>query len=439
MSGEWAGVRLGGLVKVHHGFAFKGKHFTDSGRDVVLTPGNFRIGGGFQMRPGREKYYRGPVPDAYVLAPGELIVTMTDLSKTGDTLGYPALVPESEHLRFLHNQRLGRVEVLEPNRVDTNFLYYRLCCDDYRHEVLGSATGTTVRHTAPRRIEAFEFDLPSLAEQQAIVEVLGALDDKIALNRRMNRTLEDMAAALFRSWFVDFDPVVAKADGRAPFAMDAETAALFPDAFVDSEEGPIPEGWSFRPLDQIADFQNGLALQRYRPRDDATERLPVVKIAQLRSGRPTGGGWARADIKTSCVLDDGDIVFSWSGTLMVRVWCGGRAALNQHLFKVTSGSYPSWFPHRWVLQHLPEFQAIAAEKATTMGHIRRYHLTEALCVVAPEPVLSAASRFFIPWSEQHVEVARQSRTLVALRDSLLPQLLSGNIRLKDAEKLVGEA
>ncbi len=280
---------------------------------------------------------------------------------------------------------------------------------------------------------------PSIGEQRAIAEVLGALDDKIELNRQMNGTLEEMASGLFRSWFVDFDPVVAKAEGRRPFGMDAATAALFPAAFQsDPTWGDLPKGWTTDALDAIADFRNGLALQNFRP-VPSEPRLPVIKIAQMRTGRPDSDEWSTADIDPSCILDDGDIVFSWSGSLAVVVWCGGRGALNQHLFKVTSAKFPKWFFHQWTLHHLPEFQGIAADKATTMGHIRRFHLTEARCVVPPAPVIAAANRQMAPWLDLYIQNALESRTLAALRDALLPKLLSGEVRLKQAESVVASA
>lgn len=278
-----------------------------------------------------------------------------------------------------------------------------------------------------------------IQEQRAIAEVLGALDDKIELNRQTNHTLEEMAKAVFKSWFVDFDPVLAKADGRAPFAMDAKTATLFPSTFeLDPSWGDIPKGWTTKPLDAIASFRNGLALQKFRP-DLGAPRLPVIKIAQLRTGKPTGGEWACADIDPTCILDDGDIVFSWSGSLAVVVWCGGPGALNQHLFKVTSKKYPKWFFHQWTLHHLPEFQGIAADKATTMGHIRRFHLTEARCVVPPAPVIAAAGAQLGLWLDLYIDNELESRTLAALRDTLLPPLLSGELRLKQAERVVEAA
>ena len=139
------------------------------------------------------------------------------------------------------------------------------------------------------------------------------------------------------------------------------------------------------------------------------------------------------------VIDDGDIVFSWSGSLMVDVWCGGKGALNQHLFKVTSSKVPKWFYLAWLKEHLAEFQAIAADKATTMGHIRRFHLTEAKVLLPPEPLIKAMTSFQQPLLDQIIHNRLESRTLTELRNTLLGPLLSGELTIKSAEKTVGAA
>jgi len=283
--------------------------------------------------------------------------------------------------------------------------------------------------------------LPPLPEQRAIAHILGTLDDKIELNRRMSETLEAMARALFKSWFVDFEPVRAKMDGRwvrgrSLPGLPASLYDLFPDRLVDSELGEIPEGWGVKNLDEIAQFLNGLALQKYPPRDGRS--LPVIKIAQLRTGNTEGADRTSADIDTDYIVGDGDVLFSWSGSLECVLWTGGRGALNQHLFKVTSTKYPKWFYYFWIHEHLPEFRYIAAGKATTMGHIQRHHLTEAKVVVGISSVMNAADALIDPLLEQTITIRLQSRTLAALRDALLPKLISGALRVKNIEHFIKE-
>ena len=200
--------------------------------------------------------------------------------------------------------------------------------------------------------------------------------------------------------------------------------------------GEIPEGWQLKPLDAVARFRNGLALQNFRPSPNAA-RLPVVKIAQLRSGEANSGEWASATITPECIIEDGDVVFSWSGSLLVRTWCGGPAALNQHLFKVTSERYPKWYYLHSILSHFPEFERIAADKATTMGHIRRHHLSDALCIVPPGRMVARVTGMLGRLVERQVANDVAGRTLTALRDTLLPKLVSGELRVRDAGRLVG--
>ncbi len=419
---------LGDYIRVKHGFAFKSEYFTDEVTpNILITPGNFAIGGGFQEHKSR--YYAGPVPEDYVLGKGALVVTMTDLSKAGDTLGFPALIPESPGRRFLHNQRVGLVEIKEGVEAEARFLFYRLRAGDYRHHVLATATGSTVRHTSPGRICDFQTTLPPIGDQRAIAAALGALDDKIEHNRNTMQALERLARTVFRAWFVDFEPVKAKAGGATSFpSMPHALFDALPTRFVDSEIGPVPEEWVAKPLASIATFLNGLALQKYPPRGDGND-LPVIKIAELRKGSTAGADLANGDVAEQYVIHDGDLLFSWSGTLEAEFWFGGKGALNQHLFKVTSSHFPSWLCLLWIRQHLSSFRQIASSKATTMGHIKREHLHEAKVAVPPAAILREAEAIIGPLFDLHAALQIESRKLSGMRDYLLPKLLSGDVRV----------
>lgn len=221
-------------------------------------------------------------------------------------------------------------------------------------------------------------------------------------------------------------------------AMDAATAALFPSEFDTSELGLIPKGWAGRSLDSIANYLNGLALQKFPPESD-DEYLPVIKIAQLRAGNTSASDRASAHLKPDYVVHDGDVLFSWSGSLEVELWCGNDGALNQHLFKVTSNEVPKWFYYLATRLHLPEFRQVAASKATTMGHIQRQHLTRAKVAVPPSELMAAASEIFGPLIERWITNALQARELAQLRDTLLPRLISGKLRLPEAMETAKEA
>ena len=241
----------------------------------------------------------------------------------------------------------------------------------------------------------------------------------------MSATLEAMARALFKSWFVDFEPVRAKAAGR-PSGLPPALDALFPASFEASELGEIPSGWEVRSLHEIADFTNGLALQRYPP--DGEESLPVVKIAETRRGYTSKTARASASIDSRYIVDDGDVLFSWSGSLELVLWSHGLGALNQHLFKVTSDQFPKWFYLGWIREHVDDFRGIAAGKATTMGQIQRHHLTDAKATVPPPDVIPAGDATLAPLIDQQVRHAVEARSLAAQRDALLPRLVSGEVR-----------
>lgn len=324
-----------------------------------------------------------------------------------------------------------------PKVLHPRFLHYVFQSPSLKHQ-FGSheGSGSVVSHIRVGDCFKFKIPLPPIDVQGGVAGLLGALDDRIALLRETNATLEAIAQALFKSWFVDFDPVRAKAEGRQPEGMDAPTVALFPDSFEESELGPVPKGWRVRSLDSIADYLNGLALQKFPPSEDSW--LPVIKIAQLRKGDAVGADRAGRNIKPEYVIQNGDVLFSWSGSLEVVIWCGGEGALNQHLFKVTSAEFPKWFYYLWTRQHLPAFQQIAASKATTMGHIQRKHLTDAKVVVPPEEVIQVLGAQIEPLVDRWLANAEQAQTLTQLRDTLLPRLISGQLRLPEAEALMVE-
>lgn len=312
------------------------------------------------------------------------------------------------------------------------FYYYLLKANVEYIQNMGS--GSTFKEVSGGVVKELTFLIPEYEEQKRIAEILGSLDDKIELLQKQNKTLEDMAKALFKSWFVDFDVVRAKqkglpkADIMREYHLTDELYDLFPSSFADSPLGPIPSGWEVKPLSKIATFLNGLALQKYPARAEE-DFLPVIKIAELRNGISTSTDKANTNLPTEYIVHNGDILFSWSGSLMVKVWSGEKGALNQHLFKVFSNGYPKWFYYLWVNHYLPMFQEIAADKATTMGHIQRKHLDQAKVVCPSSAFLDKMDKIFGVILSKIILNNKQIQTLTELRDTLLPRLISGKIRV----------
>jgi len=418
--------RLADHVHLMTGYPFKSASYTTEPSALRLVRGDNVVQG--CLRWDNAARWPSELTDGleqYRLEPGDVVLAM-DRPWIEAGLKYARI--GIADVPALLVQRVSRLRA--GDKLDQGFLFYLIGSQTFTNHVLAVQTGTAVPHISGNQILDFRFQLPPLAEQRAIASVLGALDDKIEQNRRTAQALEKLARAIFRAWFVDFEPVKAKAAGATDSpSMPQPVFDALPTRLVDSAIGPVPEGWSVQPLANVAMFLNGLALQKYPPRGDADD-LPVIKIAQLRKGSAEGADLANGDVPAEYVIGDGDLLFSWSGTLEATFWFGGKGALNQHLFKVTSNEYPSWLCLLWVHQHLPWFRAIAAGKATTMGHIKRGHLTEAKVVTATPQVLQAANDIIGPLYELYARTMLESRKLAGMRDYLLPKLLSGDVRIQ---------
>lgn len=299
------------------------------------------------------------------------------------------------------------------NNVDAEFLYYLLSQDLFFAYVMSGANGSKMPRGDKQQIMNWEIEIPSeKGDQRCIASILSSLDQKIELNNKINADLEEMAQAIFKNWFVDFEPFK---DGK----------------FVDSELGMIPEGWKVGRLTEIASYMNGLAMQKFPPENNE-DSLPVLKIKELGQGFcGTDSDRCSCNIKDECKIHNGDVIFSWSGTLLVDVWCGGDCGLNQHLFKVTSNDYPKWFYYYWTKHHLQEFIRIAKDKAVTMGHIKRGHLEEALVAIPDNDSMEKVHELFEPILSKIISLRLENSHLSLLRDTLLPRLMSGELEVPE--------
>ncbi|MCY4154862.1 MAG: restriction endonuclease subunit S [Gammaproteobacteria bacterium] len=331
--------------------------------------------------------------------------------RNGDTL-VARITPclengKTSFVDFLENDQVGfgstEFIVLREKQdiTDKHYLYYLAVSDDFRDVAVKSMTGTSGRQrVVTDEILRYKFFLPELPEQKAIAEVLSSLDDKIDLLHRQNKTLEAMAQALFRKWFV------------------AEPKAY----------------WQETPLDSIADYLNGLACQKFSPENE-TEKLPVLKIKELRGGFAEGSDWVTSTVDEKYIVHAGDVIFSWSGSLMLKIWPGQKCVLNQHLFKVTSDSYPKWFFFFWIKYHLNKFIKIADSKATTMGHIKRSDLSNSMVLIPDRQDLEKMNSKIEPKFEKIITNNAQIQNIENLREIFLPKLISGDVRLRVDHRL----
>lgn len=422
---EWKEVRLGDVCEIKHGFAYKGKYFSDTPTcDILVTPGNFTLSGGFKL--DKPKFYNGPVEKDYILSKGDLIVTMTDLSKNIDTLGYSALVPEVKGLTFHHNQRIGLVENIA-NNVDKYFLYWIMRTPAYQSFIATHSSGTTVHHTSPKGIGNYVFKLPPLDDQRRIASILSSLDRKIELNNKINADLEEMAQAIFKNWFVDFEPFK---DGK----------------FVDSELGMIPEGWK---VSQIADIPHILETGK-RPKGGAVEKgIPSVGAEHVKgmcaydySKNKYINCEFAAKLKTGKINGYELMIYKDGGkpgyfipnfSIFGEGYPFENCYLNEHVFKLDFDGNKEFNIFCYFFfkteQIMSYFNAQGA-KAAIPGINKKD--VENIYIFSPdnESVIKFGE-FAYPLFKQLLKNAIENRTLSLLRDTLLPRLMSGEIEVPE--------
>lgn len=287
--------------------------------------------------------------------------------------------------------------VFKSENMDNKFLFYTLSQDYFFDFMMSGSKGAKMPRGDKDQIKTFPILFPeSIEEQRAIAGVLSSLDDKIELLQQQNKTLEELAQTLFKHTFIT---------------------------------NPNPQ-WKEESLDENINFLNGIAAQKY-PAIEGEECLSVVKIAELKNGISAKTNKANKNVPVEYVVNNGDLLFSWSGSLFLTIWHGGEGLLNQHLFKVTSSLYSDPFCYFWIDHHLPWFKVIAASKAVTMGHIKRSHLKEAKIVVPDETTMQEFNSKVKPMFDKISENIKQIATLTQTRDTLLPKLISGEVKVKD--------
>ena len=403
MADDWKETSLATVIDVKHGFAFPGENIRDEPPgDILLTPGNFAFGGGF--KGDKFKYFDGEVPEDYVLNEGDLIVTMTDLSKQADTLGYPAIVPRPRGQRFLHNQRLGKVLIKSGVELDQRFLFYLLRTAEYRHEVLASATGTTVKHTSPGRILAHKAKIPLLDKQKAIASVLGALDDKIGLNRRMNETLEALAQTIFKSWIVD--------------AANAK----------------LPKGWREGPILELAKLMSGgtpkTEQNEYWDGDilwasakDVSQCGQTFLVTTERTITTKG----LEESSTQMIPAFCTVVVARGATTGRMVLFGRDMAMNQTCYALANTTGTPFALYCMTRQKMSAL--VQTAHGSVFDTITTSSFASQKIALPPQEILQQFEKVVSPLFQRILANTKESRTLAALRDTLLPKLLSGELRV----------
>jgi len=340
----------------------------------------------------------------------------------------------------ISNQQINSIVV--DTQFSSDFVYYNLSMRKAELQHLASG-GSTMPILNKSSFSAIKIEIPSLLEQREIAALFASLDDRIALLRETNTTLEAIAQALFKSWFVDFDPVRAKQQGCEPEGMDASTAALFPDSFEESELGLVPNGWTTCPVYDLGTYINGAAYKAFDP-NLARRGLPIIKIAELKAGVTLQTAYSDVAMPEKYRIQTGDILFSWSGnpdtSIDTFVWAYDQAWLNQHIFRVIPHAVKERSFLLRILKHLrPVFAELARNKQTTgLGHVTVSDLKHLQVIKPKKTVLEYFDKAVAPIHDTMFNNEKIIQNLIALRDTLLPRLISGQLRLPAVEALLKE-
>ena len=475
MVSEWKPCRLGDLIAVKHGWAFKGgeMHENMASGPVVVAIGNFDYTGGFRFDSTRVKRYSGKFPKEYVLSPGDILLAMTCQTSGGEILGIPGVIPDDESV-YLHNQRLGKVLIKDCEKIEAEFLYWLFLSPSFNQHLFQTATGTKILHTSPSKIEAYDFLLPPKEERVSIANTLWSIDNKIALNRQINTTLESMAQALFKSWFVDFDPAIDNAlaaGNEIPDAFQKRAAAraarretlrqqtnktsettdtsgatdaasvdqampetglseqhlppeiqqLFPDRFVFTEEmGWVPEGWEVTKVAELMDLSYG-------------KSLPATK--RVDGSVPVYGSGGVSGYHNEHLVNGPGIIVGRKGTVGSLYWVEDDFFPIDTVFFVENKTE---LPLYWLYQILGTLNIAGMGADSAVPGVNRNTVYACSVVVPTENVTKSYKGFIDALNSKKESLRLQDLDLANLRDSLLPKLLSGQITIPDAEEQLVE-
>ena len=428
---EWPTVRLGDAADLLTGFPFKSDGYVSDSAAPRLLRGDNIVQGRLRWDGVKRWPAETAAPMAkFRLHEGDVVLAM---DRPWIEAGLKFASIHREDLPALLVQRVARLRGGEG--LDTRFLKYVIGCRDFSDYVLSVQTGTAVPHISARQIEDYEFDLPPLDEQTAIASILGTLDDKIDLNRRMNATLEAMARALFRSWFVDFDPVQAKMAGRDT-GLPKDIADLFPDRMVNSTMGRIPKAWTVGTLGDIA----GSPRIAIDPASVATD-TPYIGLEHMPRRSVALTHWGRAGSVSSnkTAYENGDILFGKLRPYFHKVGIAPVNGVCSTDIVVLRARMPRWSAFVLTCVSSAGFVAHASQTSTgtkmprtSWQTMSRYELCQPTDATA-----TAFQRVVSPMLARIVANVYESHTLGRLRDTLLPKLVSGETRVGDTEKLVG--
>ncbi len=326
-----------------------------------------------------------------------------------------------EDLPLNTNQAVGIVR-LKKNLVDVDYVYYYFSQEKVNHyiNILSSQSGQPNLNL--ELLGNLEFVNRDLFEQQKIGMLLSLLDDKIENNKKINGELESMTKTIYDYWFLQFE--FPNEDGK-PYKSSGGKMV-----WNEELKKEIPVGWKVGNLYEIAEFINGLACQKYRPVNH-DKKIPVIKIKEMHEGISESTEYVKEDIPEKNIINDGDILFSWSATLETMIWSGGKGGLNQHIFKIIPRGYAKYYVYMQLSAYIVNFIHMAEARKTTMGHITTDHLQQSRIAIPPKKIVDMYDERTQDFFDKIICDNKQNRELVFLRDFLLPLLMNGQVRFKE--------
>ena len=402
---------LGDFVELRQGLAInKGSaHLVSDTQDITYCYPLLRIAD--MMDSNFSKFVSKDVNSSVIANPQDIIYTRT--GQIG--LAFRGMQG------VVHNNSF--IVSLKTDELEKDYLYTVLNSNFVKKQANSQAKNSVQPDLTHTMFKSIVIPVPdSREEQNRISKIINNINQKIQTNIQINQELEAMAKTLYDYWFVQFD---FPGQNGNPYKSSGGKMVYNPEL-----KREIPEGWGVDSLWNIANFYNGLAMQKYRPDTNGDDYLPVIKIREMMNGFSKDTEKARLDIPIEAVVERGDILFSWSATLEVIIWGKEKGALNQHIFKVTSDTYPKSFIYFELKSYLKVFKAIAELRKTTMGHITQDHLKQAKIVVPPIELISKLDDNLQPIMLKQQILENQNQELIQLRDWLLPMLMNGQVKVE---------
>lgn len=411
--------KLGDLFYIKQGYAFKSEKYVSHSNYILCTLANFSESNNFKFSPEKATYYPDEFSHEFILCENDLIIPLTE--QVVGLFGNTAFVPKTEGFQFVLNQRVGKIIPYE-EKADKLFLHYLLSTQLVRNQIEATASGTKQRNTSPDKICDVTVWVPNIDQQRIIGRYLYSLEQKCNVNNKICSELEAMAKTLYDYWFVQFD--FPDENGNPYRSSGGEMV------WNEQLKREIPKEWKVGNLYSVADFINGLACQKFRPKD-GEQTLPVIKIKEMHDGITAETEQVSENIPSKHKIFDGDILFSWSATLEVIYWYGGSGGLNQHIFKVNPKSYfPKEYVYEQLSSYIVNFVKMAEARKTTMGHITTDHLEQSKIPLPPEFLIKQFKEKVYPIHLKIGQTKQENRELTKLRDWLLPMLMNGQARVK---------